>query len=338
MKLSYAQCLEDYHLDRVFDSQRSGFYIDVGAGHPVADNVSYHFYLKGWHGLIVEPQARLSRLYATLRPRDHVIDHLVGAEEGEVDFHIVDRLHGFSTIVEENARGASAFGAGFQTQKMRIRPLSTLLEQRGIKAVDFLKVDVEGAEPAVLDGMNWEQVRPKVLCIEAIAPGSMADTSGMWEPQTLARGYQFAFSDGLNRFYVANEHAELAARFPTSPTPWESVTHFYELGRADERVDHPDHALAKRLIRGFLASLPDKSADEILALLARSAGKAGMETGDALDTLLNGKADSPDASQKAIIHAANGTGPTLSDRAYAALGRIAAQYDGGMVIDDEAGG
>jgi hypothetical protein len=39
MKLSYAQRLEDYHLELVFADVRDGFYIDVGGGHPVADNV-----------------------------------------------------------------------------------------------------------------------------------------------------------------------------------------------------------------------------------------------------------------------------------------------------------
>ncbi len=34
MQLSYAQNLEDYHLDRVFAGQEIGAYVDVGGGHP----------------------------------------------------------------------------------------------------------------------------------------------------------------------------------------------------------------------------------------------------------------------------------------------------------------
>ena len=70
MDLSYAQNLEDYHLARVFAGKTDGFYIDVGAGHPVGDNVSFHFYLQGWRGIVVEPQERLCALYDHLRPRD----------------------------------------------------------------------------------------------------------------------------------------------------------------------------------------------------------------------------------------------------------------------------
>ena len=72
MRLSYAQNLEDYHLDLVFADVTRGTYVDVGGGHPVADNVTFWFYLKGWHGLIVEPQPALAGAYRHIRPRDVV--------------------------------------------------------------------------------------------------------------------------------------------------------------------------------------------------------------------------------------------------------------------------
>ena len=50
--LSYTQNMEDYHLALAFEGQHNGFYIDVGAGHPVADNVSLWFYERGWKGIV----------------------------------------------------------------------------------------------------------------------------------------------------------------------------------------------------------------------------------------------------------------------------------------------
>jgi hypothetical protein len=61
--------------------------------------------------------------------------------------------------------------------------------------------------------------------------------------------------------------------------------------------------------------------------LARSAGPDGLETGDALRALLVGKADFPGIDAG---HPATG----FDDRVRAALGRIAAQYDGGMIIEE----
>jgi FkbM family methyltransferase len=299
MDLSYAQNLEDYHLARLFAGQSDGFYIDVGAGHPVADNVSFWFYLQGWRGLVVEPQQDLAALYAHIRPRDIAVCGLVGRSPGEADFHVVERLHGFSTTDEAHARGAAAFGAGFRTLRMPVTTLAALCEAHAPPRIDFLKVDVEGAEAEVLAGADWERWRPRVVVAEALAPGSMAEAWREWESLLTEHRYRFAFSDGLNRFYVAEEEPALAARFPAEPTPWQAVRHLYEFGRAPDNLEHPDHALARALVGGFLAALPRLNAD-LLASLAPETERAGMDT----------------------------------DAFRAALGRIASAYDGGQIMED----
>src|SRR5258707_10609271 len=125
MDLSYTQNLEDYHLSLAFAGQTTGTYIDIGAGHPVADNVSFWFYERGWRGIVVEPQVELAALYARLRPRDVALRALVGRQSGETDFYQVDRLHGFSTTVQHHAQKAQAFGAGYRTLRL---PMITLVE------------------------------------------------------------------------------------------------------------------------------------------------------------------------------------------------------------------
>jgi FkbM family methyltransferase len=302
MDLSYAQNLEDYHLAKLFEGQPSGFYVDVGAGHPVGDNVSFHFYLQGWRGIIVEPQERLAALYAHVRPRDIAVCSLLGERTGEAEFHEVDRLHGFSTTVEQHARRAEQFGASYRTRRMPVTTLAALCEAHAVGAIDFLKVDVEGAEAEVLRGGDWRRYRPKIVLVEAIAPGSMAPSHEEWEPILTGSEYRFAFFDGLNRFYVADEAAELAGRFPVKPTPWDVVRHLYEFGRAPENPEHPDHGLAKALVAGFLAKLPTLAPEQLRALLRAA-----------------------DAEER--------TDPVDSDRFRAAVGRIAAPYDGGQLLD-----
>lgn len=336
MRLSYAQLMEDVHLDRVLGDRDRGVYVDVGGGHPVADNVSYHFYLRGWRGLVVEPQAELAVLYSAIRPRDQVVDHLVGSCESEVDFHRVERLHGFSTMIEANAASAMAFGAGYLTERKRVRPLAAVIDETGLGAIDFLKVDVEGAEAEVLAGMDWRRHRPAVLCIEAIRPGSGEAAYSDWEGILTEAGYSFTFSDGLNRFYVAQESADLAARFPAEPLSWDSVRHLYEFGHAHRETSHPDHALADRLIRGFLAGLPGLDAAGLLALLERSAGPGGLEKGAALQALMRGPGANAGSVQGGIDSGiGNPLSGLLDDQARAALGRIAAAYDGGMLWDQD---
>jgi FkbM family methyltransferase len=310
MDLSYTQNLEDYHLSLAFAGQTSGTYIDVGGGHPIADNVSFWFYERGWHGLVVEPQADLISLYPRLRPRDEAIRSLIGRESGEIDFHVVDRLHGFSTTVESIARNARQFGVDYRTVRMPVVTLAQLCEQHKLGDIDFLKIDVEGAEADVLHGGDWKRYRPKVVLIEAVTPGSNEPAWAEWEPFLLAQGYRFALFDTLNRFYVAREHPEIFARLPSERAPWDKVRHMYEIGRAPENANHPDHVLALELARGFWASLPYLDRDLIAAILERA------------------RSGSPRRKVEDF-------GAAIDTEAFrASLGRIACGYDGGQIVDE----
>jgi FkbM family methyltransferase len=337
MKLSYAQNLEDLTLAHVFPGKRDGFYVDVGGGHPVADNVTFWFYLQGWHGLIVEPQAGLCELYAHVRPRDIAVATLVGAAEGEIDFHMVDRLHGFSTTVIGNAEGAAGFGAGYTTVKHPVTTLKALCARHDIRHIDVLKIDVEGAEADVLAGMDWSIARPRVIVIEAIVPGSMEDASAGWEPFVLEQGYRFAFFDGLNRFYVADEAAELMARFPAEKLDWGSVEHLWDHGRAPQNTGHADHQLAMRLVDGFLASLPKLDPVFLKSLLLKGEDAGERPDSAALrDALLGALQQESLGRTHAAGHHSGAQLDTImaSDAFRAALGRIACGYDGGHLMDD----
>jgi FkbM family methyltransferase len=310
VELSYTQNLEDYHLSLAFAGQKTGTYIDVGAGHPVADNVSFWFYERGWRGVVVEPQVALASLYGRLRPRDTAVCSLVGRYNGTIDFHLVDRLHGFSTTLEPVARHAQKFGVAYRTVPTPVMTLAQLCATQHLDDIDFLKIDVEGGEADVIHGGDWRRYRPKVVVVEAVTPGTGEPAWDHWEPLLVAQGYRFALFDTLNRFYVAQEHPDIFARLPSERAPWDAVRHMYEIGRAPENPGHPDHALALELTRGFWASLPYLDRDLIAELLRRA--RCGSQRRGAEDF-------------SASIDTENFR---------AALGRIACGYDGGQIVDE----
>ncbi len=305
LTLSYAQNLEDVHIDMAFGGQSTGFYIDIGGGHPVADNVTIAAYLAGWRGVVVEPQERLARLYPRLRPRDTILSCLVGRAEGEATFHEVERLHGFSTMIESHAQGAVAFGADYSSRALPVTTLAAICEAHAPERIDVVKIDVEGAEADVLEGGDWQRFRPRLVVIEAIAPGTALPAWDAWEPFLLERGYAMALFDGLNRFYVAAEAPDVAGRLAAAPVAWDSVRHMYEYDRAGSSPIHPEHDLARQLARGLWATLPHLDPAFIATLL--EAGRVG---------------DAP--------------APVLGDddASRIRLGRIAMGYDGGQLFDE----
>ena len=82
---------------------------------------------------------------------------------------------------------------------------------------EFLKVDVEGAEPDVLLNGDWQNFRPEVVIVEALAPFTLAPAFEQWEPFLARHGYRYVLFDSLNRYYLAEEAGALAACFASAP-------------------------------------------------------------------------------------------------------------------------
>ncbi|BAT58478.1 hypothetical protein GJW-30_1_01004 [Variibacter gotjawalensis] len=267
-RIAYGQRFEDIHLMRCFGDQPSGFYIDVGAGHPVIDNVSFLFYLAGWRGITVEPNPKLARLSRVARQRDTQQECVVGASVGEAAYYQVEEFHGFSTTVASNADLVrDNFEKAAHVRSVPMTTLAVLCAAHAPAEIDFLKVDVEGAEKDVLGGNDWTKYRPKVVLAEALAPVTQEESFAEWEPILLNNGYRFALFDSLNRYYVADEASHLSARLAQSPANFNDYTQVGMFKGADSDASHPDHALARRLAGGVMTRAPLLDSAQMFDLL-----------------------------------------------------------------------
>jgi hypothetical protein len=213
---------------------------------------------------------------------------------------------------------------------MPVRRLDALIAEAGLGTIDFLKIDVEGAEEEVLAGLDLDRIRPRVLVIEAVNPQSPTGAPGPWEARLLAAGYVFALFDGLNRFYVAGDDQALLQRFPKTPTPWDQVDHLWHHGPARDKPQGDDHRLAKVLEQGLFALLPKLPPEQLRALVEAglAATGKGPVTAEALSRLA-GTAEFP----RAVAPPRDVDDLVQSEPFRAALARIACFYDGGHVMD-----
>ena len=215
--VSYAQNCEDVMLWRALGHVRNGFYIDVGAAHPDIDSVTRAFYEHGWRGINIEPVPADAARLAASRPGDITLQLAAGGEDGEAGFLTVPGT-GLSTLDSDAAAAPRVQDFASREGRVGVRTLASICRAQVRGEIHFLKIDVEGAEADVLAGAELATWRPWIIVVEATAPRSAHPTHAEWEPALIEQGYRFAWFDGLNRFYLAEEHADaLAPHFRTPP-------------------------------------------------------------------------------------------------------------------------
>lgn len=231
---SYAQNFEDVMLARCFPGKR-GFYVDVGANDPDIDSVTRAFYERGWSGINIEPlNANFERLKSRRR-RDRNLKLCVGKKNGAITFFEVRKWHGYSTTDPKIAKEHRRDGLKVEEHTVLLVPLKDVLERYAPgKAIDFLKIDVEGTEMDVLRGCDFKRHRPKIIVLESKLPVTIAminrvdevpDRASAYARFLEPKGYKQVWHDGLNAFFLAREHAALARHFRRPPGIFDRFVH-----------------------------------------------------------------------------------------------------------------
>ena len=227
--VSYAQNFEDVILHRVFQEIELGFYIDVGANDPDVDSVTKALYDRGWRGINIEPIPEWYERLQTSRPRDINLPIAAGSESGELILYDLPGTGLASVDLAIAKRHEKERGYKKREIRVPVEPLNTICEKHHLAPIHFLKVDVEGAEKAVLEGLDLERIRPWVLIVESTLPNSPQEDFDGWEPLILGSNYDFVYFDGLNRYYLAEEHHSLRDRFRKPPNVFDNFVPYRQI-------------------------------------------------------------------------------------------------------------
>jgi len=209
--VSYAQNREDVVLWRALGGVSAGCYVEVGANHPRDDSATRIFYDRGWSGITIEPVPYFADLHRAQRPRDHLVEAAItNSGRGEITLHVVPGT-GLSSIVDSVSDRHAKAGIEHVDVMVPTMRLDDVLAESGWadREIHFMLIDVEGAEREVLQSVDLERWRPWVLVVESTEPNSAVMSHSDWEPELLARGYEYCLFDGVSRFYVAAEKAAL---------------------------------------------------------------------------------------------------------------------------------
>lgn len=160
-KQSYSEYGQDaFVLRRVYKGKANGIFVDIGANHPIVDSNTYLLELNGWTGLAIEPQKWLNEQWPGLR-KTPCLECVAGSEDGDVTFVESTEQVGFSGV-----DGFNKVSSGHTRKTVTQKPLRDILREHAIGEIDYLSIDVEGYEMNVLQGIDFERVKVRLIGVE----------------------------------------------------------------------------------------------------------------------------------------------------------------------------
>ena len=165
---SYAMDGEDIAISVFNKKKDKGFYVDIGAHHPIQRNNTHLLFKKGWEGINIDVNQFSIELFNFLRPNDLNLQIAVSDKEGEISFFYQKKFSQLNTTDKEIAN--ENFQGNFQEKKVKCQTIQNILDNSKFKntKIDLLNIDVEGAEMKVLNTLNFEIYDPSLICIEIL--------------------------------------------------------------------------------------------------------------------------------------------------------------------------
>ena len=165
-KNSYAMDNEDTAVLEYFKEKKNGFYVDVGCYHPIHRNNTYLLYKKNWNGINIDTSQFSIDLFNYLRPNDLNYNCAISNKNEVIKLFYQKELSQLSTTEINQAQ--TVFQGKIKEKNIQAFTLDEILDRDKYKnsKIDFLDIDVEGADLKVLEGLSFDKFQPELVCVE----------------------------------------------------------------------------------------------------------------------------------------------------------------------------
>jgi len=165
-KESYAMDNEDTAVLNYFKGKKNGFYVDVGCYHPIHRNNTYLLHKQDWKGVNIDTSEFSIDLFNHLRPKDLNYHCAISNKNEVIKLFYQKELSQLSTIERDQAE--NVFQGNIKEKEIQAFTLDEILNRDKYKdtKIDFLDIDVEGADLKVLEGLSFDKFKPELVCVE----------------------------------------------------------------------------------------------------------------------------------------------------------------------------
>lgn len=173
----HSQDNQDCYLEtNIFKGYKNGFYVDIGAHDGITINNTLYFEKNNnWTGINIEPIKTVFDKLVFNRPNNINLNCAVCNNDGETEFlcnvGYTEMISGIKANfdirhLERLERENAQYGSKTEVIKVKTKKLETILDENNIKHINYLSIDVEGAEFEVIKSINFDKVFIDVIGFE----------------------------------------------------------------------------------------------------------------------------------------------------------------------------
>jgi FkbM family methyltransferase len=205
----YGHGQEELLIRHFFRDRRDGVYLDIGCFDYKKWSTTYYLEKHlGWTGIGVDADDQYRGGWEEHRPKSKFVAYAVTDKSGEtIKFHLAGGL----SATEADTKNLEMWKEKkkFKTVAVEVPTITMndLLEREGIEKIDFLSMDINGAEPVALAGFDIERYSPALVHVEA-SPHRHDDLRAYFEKHNYVRIEEYAKHDKTNWYMT-----------PASPKP-----------------------------------------------------------------------------------------------------------------------
>lgn len=171
-KAYYSQDGEDAVLMSFYEDKQGykGFYVDIGALHPLRFSNTQLFYENGWRGINIDATPGSMDEFNVHRIEDVNIEAGISDDGSELTFYCF-KEPALNTFSKEMSEKRISLGWELLTEKkIKTFHINEILSKNipAKKTIDFMTIDVEGLDFEILKSLNWEKYSPNFLLIEEL--------------------------------------------------------------------------------------------------------------------------------------------------------------------------
>lgn len=221
-RVCYSQFGEDLSAMNALRHVSRGFYVDVGAHHPLKLSNTALMHLAGWDGVNVEPRQEAIAEFEKHRPRARNLRAAIHNELDSVTLHTF-RGGRINTVLADRAEMLSKTKESTGAETVPAMTLNELFERHvpSDVRVNYLSVDIEGYDQEALLAFDLDRHRPDVLCVELHRYDVMNLADNLLVRHLKDNGYH-PFAINVMSFTFVREDAAKRLRVRVDRTPQSS--------------------------------------------------------------------------------------------------------------------